>query len=597
MQPNQLLTVEIVDQGLGGEGIAKEEDYVVFVPHTLVGEIVVAKVVHIKHNLVYTVLRRVVRPSAVRVAPACPLFGTCGGCDWMHADYRYQLQAKQKQVQTTLAKAKVEVDVQPVVPCSVPLAYRNKIMLPFGVVNGQPVVGFYRRNTHDVVPTTHCPLHAQWADTLIEITLQFVRKYRLRVYDTTSGKGLRHLVARYIGEHLSVTLVATADVPHLDEYAKVLAARFPSYVLYVSINRMGNNVIMGDTAVRKAGKEATLVIEGVSLHLNPLSFLQVNDQIRTAMYADVAHMVQAQRGGIVVDPFAGVGLMGAAMAKQGATVYNIEIVPQAVRDADQLAKANGLDSIHNIEGDSARQLPALMEYLAQSAPNVHTMRLQQPYWQAIADGRKKYELRQNDAKRKVVNEGDIVAFVCQKTTHNGEDAVHKKRDILFARVIRKLVYDSFDSLFGALGTAQTTAEDMSVQQAVASMQTIYPTACADGVVALELQPVAVRGLSVVLDPPRKGCPETVVQSLLSIARRYTDLSALARRAFTSDYPLVTLPYVQQIVYISCNPATLARDLSQLQTMYAVQSVTPYDMFPNTAHIETVVQLSRSDINS
>ena len=592
MQPNQILTLQIVDQGLGGEGIAKVEDKVVFVPNTLVGETVEAKVLHIKHNLVYTLLRRVLVPSPHRVSPACPLFGACGGCDWMHADYAYQLAAKQRQVQVTLAKAKVDVAVDPCVPCDTPLGYRNKIMLPFGVVDGRVEVGFYRKNTHNVVPTTHCPLHGDWADKLIAITLRFVRRYRLRVYDSATGKGLlRHLVARYVADHLAVTLVATADVPHCEDYARALAAEFASYALYVSINTMGNNVIMGETATRKAGKDVPLLLDGVSLRLNPLSFLQVNDGIREALYAHVARLVDARQGGIVVDAFAGVGLIGATLARQGTTVYNIEIVPQAVRDAERLAKANGLAYVHNLLGDSAQQLPALLEYLAQSAPNVHTMRLQAPYWQAIAEGKKKYELRQNDAKRKAVVEGDLIAFVRQETPENGGNCAPNTPRVLFARVVEKRAFATFDDLFAALGTQDTCARSMSPQQAAASMQDIYLTAHPDGVVALGVQPVAVRGLSVVLDPPRKGCPEAVVQSLVAMAERQP-LDALVQDAVLPDGPVVTLPFVQNIVYISCNPATLARDLALLQAAYRVQSATPYDMFPNTGHIETLISLRR-----
>lgn len=596
MKVADILTLTIQDQGIAGEGIAKQDDYVIFVPQALVGETVEAKVTYCKRNLVYTTLCRVLVPSAHREQAACPHFGACGGCDYLHADYAYQLQAKTKAVATTLAKAKVQAAVADCVPCSTPFGYRNKIMLPFGMVKGKIAVGFYRKNTHTIVPIEACPLHNEWAATLIRITLAFASKYNLSAYDSTTGKGLlRHLVARYLDGHIDVTLVATAQVPHTADYARMLAQSFGQYALYLCINRQNNNVIMGTEVRLLSGQSAMVRFEGITCSINPLSFLQVNDEICAAIYRQVCRIVDAQKGAVVIDAFAGIGLLGAVMAKAGATVYNIEIVPQAVQDAERLAKANDL-TLHCTVGDSAKQLPALLEYLCQAAPAVHTMRLLPPYWNAIRSGAKRYEIRRNDEKRQGIQDGDLIAFVYQKSPHDGGENDPQEGQVVFAKVVGKQVFPTLPQLVSAIPVEQMMPAGCDSKTALNILQSIYPQSDKDGFVAIEIRPVSVRGVSVVLDPPRKGCPDQVIASLCSLATRGEYMSSLAAHSVPVG-EIITLPYIDKLVYISCNPATLARDLAMLQTQYAVSSVTPYDMFPNTQHVETVVQLTRRAIQS
>lgn len=446
MKVNDKLTVTIDDQGIDGEGIAHSEGCVIFVPFALVGDTVEVKVVHCKGTLVYAELCRVVQKSPYRITPVCNQFGRCGGCDWLQAQYEYQLTCKRHNVAVTLSKAGVTAEVLPCVPSPDVLGYRNKIALPFGVVGGKVSVGFFCKGTHRVVSINRCPLHGEWATALIAVVLEWARDNRLTVYDSATGKGvLRHVVARKLEGHWAVTMVVNAQaLPAAGDLAKRLQTVHDDWSLYCSPNTRRNNVILGDSVFLVAGKPRPIDMDGVQVEVNPLSFVQVNDGIRRQLYGAVRQVIGDTADSAVIDAFAGVGVLGASLAKNGAEVYNIEIVPQAVEDANRLVRQNGLqDRVHNLCGDSAVLLPKVLDKLAN------------------------------------------------------------------------------------------------------------------------------RRCVVVLDPPRKGCPPAVVECLTKPEQ--------ANRIAT-------------LVYISCNPATLARDLAALGQAYDIESVQPWDMFPQTANVETLCVL-------
>jgi len=578
MKQDDVLTLIITDVGYAGEGIAHLDEYTVFVPFALPEEEVTAKVNYVKGRIAYATLLEVKKASLHRVTPPCNRYAKCGGCDLMHADYDYQLRLKRAQVEITLAKAGVAASVKPCVPSLKQLGYRNKMSLPFGIVEGKVALGFYREGTHKLVRLSRCPLHEAWAEKIIKATLDFAETYDLSVYDSRTGKGLlRHLVARKMGEHVDVTLVINRDkLPHWTEYVNRLHSVWPDFCLYVSPNLRHNNVIMGDKIYLRWGNPYVHTVEGVRVSVNPLSFLQVNDDVCAAIYAKVREAVDPRVGRTIVDAFAGVGTLGASFAKAGADVYNIEIVPEAIEDADRLAEANGVKE-HNLCGDSALLLPELLRELGKDAPTVYDMSLQPPYMAAIAEGRKTYELRLLDEKRQKVNVGDIIRFESEGKS-------------LYCRVNDKLIYENFAALFAALGTEMTCAEPIPVEEAAESMAAIYPPErqAKYAAVALGVEPVNAMGVTVVLDPPRKGCKE-VAETLSKMDEEARGLrNALSNEAWET----VKLPMVDRIVYVSCNPATLARDLASLQKSYCIEEVQPYDMFPQTRHVETVVCLSK-----
>ncbi|MFA5448981.1 MAG: 23S rRNA (uracil(1939)-C(5))-methyltransferase RlmD [Clostridia bacterium] len=442
------IELDINDLGSNGEGIGHYENYTVFLPQALPKERVLARVEHIKKSLIFASLIKTITSSAQRVRPICPLFGRCGGCDIMHLEYSAQLDYKQSTLINILKKnANYTGEVDKVAP-SKPLYYRNKIQLPFGIQSGKVVLGFFKAGTHNVVPLTKCYLHADWADKLIGMVLGFANSTAQTVYNEKSGKGLlRHLTARYIDNKLSVTLVINGDgVDGIELLSNQLQRTFPSVTLSLSVNKKQNNIVMGDKLIEVLKGEQTLSIGGVALALNPLSFFQVNDEIRDKIYTQIIEIIQPNPNTIFIDCYAGVGLLGALLAKSGVQTYNIEIIPEAVQDANALYAKNNLTAT-NINGDAAEALPKLL-----ASENLYL------------DG---------------------------------------KQIIIF------------------------------------------------------------------LDPPRKGLSPELTATLNTLPL-HKDLT---------------------LIYLSCNPKTLSRDIAALSS-YHPTAITPYDMFPQTKHVETVVLMTR-----
>jgi 23S rRNA (uracil1939-C5)-methyltransferase len=365
VQVGQTFSVNISNFGMAGEGIARHLDFTIFVPHALPNEFVKIKINHVKKSIAFASLVKVINPSPLRRVSPCCSFTNCGGCDLLHVGYDEQLKIKWQNLKTVLQKnAAFCGDIEKIVPSDNEFAYRNKISLPFGFQNGQAVLGFYKQNTHQIIPVKNCVLHGGWASKLIEIILNFVNAQTISVYNEGSKKGLlRHLVARYIGGALSVTLVLSGNkLPHAEKLVELLKANFNNVSLHLSINTKQNNVIMGDKLVPVYAPNQTAEVMGVKVEISPHSFFQVNEYIAEKIYNNILSTVNCQPS-TYVDAYAGVGLLGAIILKQNknAKVVNIEIVKEAVADQNKLYKLNNLsDRATNILGDAATELNKIL---------------------------------------------------------------------------------------------------------------------------------------------------------------------------------------------------------------------------------------------
>ncbi len=368
LKQNDIITVDVVDNGMDGEGIARHGEYTVFVPFCLSGETVKIKINHVKKNVAFADLLEVVSPSEDRIVSPCNRFGKCGGCDMMFVKYGRQLDIKRNNIIRLLRKnTGLDFPVDEIVPCSTPYGYRNKIQLPFGYIVNEKraTLGFYRKNSHKVVAITKCFLHGEWVDTLINIFLDYVKTYNLSVYDEEKNVGhLKHLVARYMDNAISIVVVTdNRDLTHVDYLKTRLSEAFPAYSLYQSKKGERTNVIMGKTVIPLVYNPLKIDVLGIKFEINPYSFLQLNNEIRDKIYTRVIDEIGEKS--TVIDAYAGVGTLGAILAKKGCRIYNIEIVKEATADSDVLAKNNGLsDRITNINGDSAKELPILINHLS-----------------------------------------------------------------------------------------------------------------------------------------------------------------------------------------------------------------------------------------
>ncbi len=458
--------------GTNGEGIVRHEGVTFFVPACLPGEKVRFKVLKIKGNIGYGKVEEILTPAEERVRPKCPVFMRCGGCCLQHLEYSAQLAHKSRVVKEALRKiGGLNIEVPLTVKSDLPYGYRNKLQIPVGVDReGNTVVGFYAEHSHRIIPVSACAIHPEWAEKLIATVKRYMTECAIKGYDETQKTGaVRHLVAREIGGNYIVTLVsAKRSLPNLPYLVGLLEESFANVTLYLNVNDGDTNVIFGKefqlihgTGIFEAEEQ------GIRYEAGPVTFLQVNENVRGKLYRDALRTVANRGDEVVIDAYSGGGLLTAMIAKQVKRAYGIELEEEASRCADSLKAKNGLTNMTNICGYVEEKLSAVLE------------------------------------------------------KEKGEN------------------------------------------------------------------------LRLILDPPRAGIARNVLQALLA-----------------SGIPELTI--------ISCNPATLARDLGiltgkliekegelvknpvseeSLEGYYEIKSVQPYDMFPQTKHVETLVCLSQKKPDS
>ncbi len=341
--------------GTNGEGIIRHEGITFFVPACLPGEKVRFRVLKIKGNIGYGKVEEILTPAEERVRPKCPVFSRCGGCCLQHLDYGAQLAHKSKTVKDTLRKiAGISIDVPTAVKSDLSYGYRNKLQLPVGIdKDGNSVIGFYAEHSHRIVPITACAIHPEWAEKLIALLKQYMADCGVKGYDETAKTGLlRHIVAREIGKKYIITLVSTkANLPKIAYFIDLLSKEFSRFTLYVNVNTDDTNVILG--------KEFHLVHgtgffeaeeQGIRYEAGPVTFLQVNENVRTKLYKDALKTVAETGDEVVIDAYSGGGLLTAMIAKKVKRVYGIELEAEASACADQLKAKNGLENMTNICG-------------------------------------------------------------------------------------------------------------------------------------------------------------------------------------------------------------------------------------------------------
>ena len=473
-EKNDIIVAVTEAIGSNGEGIIRHEGVTFFVPACLPGEKVRFKVLKVKGNIGYGKAEEILTPAEERVREKCPVAHRCGGCCLQHLDYGAQLLHKATVVKDALRKiAGLSIPVPAAIKSDFPYGYRNKLQIPVGVdKDGNTVIGFYAEHSHRIVPTNTCAIHPEWAEKLIAIVKRYMTECAVKGYDEENKKGsIRHIVAREIGGKYIVTLVsAKRELPNVSYLIGLLSERFSEFSLYVNFNDSDTNVIFGKEFQLVHGAGIFEAEEqGIRYEAGPVTFLQVNENVRTKLYKDALKSVCETGEEVVIDAYSGGGLLTAMLATQCKRVYGIELEPEASKCADSLKEKNGLWNMTNICGYVEEKLPSVLE------------------------------------------------------KEKGET------------------------------------------------------------------------LRLILDPPRSGIARSVLKALLE-----------------SGIPKLTL--------ISCNPATLARDLGilsgrlierdgeliknpayenltgekTLSGYYEIEKIQPYDMFPQTKHVETLVCLARKE---
>ena len=352
MEKNEFHTGKVISLGTEGEGIINTEGTTVFVPFCLAQEEVSFKVLKVKGNIAYGKTEKILTPSKDRVEAPCPVFKKCGGCSLQHMNYTAQADFKRQTVARSLQKiGGISAEVSDTVTCDKEYRYRNKLVLPIGVLQDETALGFYAPHSHRIVPIEDCLIEAEWVKDIIRAVKSFSKISGHKGYDEEKREGiLRRIVVREIKGKFVIALVAVKNI-NLSAFANLLKERFENFTLLLNINPSSGNSVFGKEWHTFYG-EGYFDAEdlGIVYRAGANTFLQVNDDVRTKLYSRVIE--EADCDAVALDLYSGGGMLTAMLAKKCQMAYGIEIVEEASRCADELKVRNNLqEKMQNVCGD------------------------------------------------------------------------------------------------------------------------------------------------------------------------------------------------------------------------------------------------------
>ena len=369
IQKNKEYTVSIIDNGFEGEGIAKIEDYTIFVPGAIKGEKIKILIVKVHSSYAFGKIVEILEKSKYRIEPDCATYKRCGGCNLRHIDYEETLNMKQNAVQSLVNKTlKNPIEVNKTVAMGNPYHYRNKLQFPIGIdKNGEPIIGVFANRTHEIIPIQGCAIQDIKSIQIAKYVVDAIKQYGLSIYDEKTGKGImRHIVikaAKSTGEYMVILVVNANELPYARKIAEALRGACHSIVsVIVNINIKNTNVILGDKNITILGRDYIVDRLGdYFFKISPLSFYQVNPVQAEALYNYAIEAAEITKNDVVFDLYCGIGTISIFMAKSAKDVYGVEIVEQAIEMANENAKENKINNTHFIAGDTEIVLTDLIE--------------------------------------------------------------------------------------------------------------------------------------------------------------------------------------------------------------------------------------------
>jgi 23S rRNA (uracil1939-C5)-methyltransferase len=335
----------------------------VFVPRTLPGERVAAKIVHLSSKKIAAEPHQILEPSPDRRDPVCPAFGRCGGCQLMHADYPTQLELKQRILKDALSSiAGIEIESIPVTGAEEPLFYRNRGQYPVARQKGRVVTGFFAPRTHDVVAVTKCHIHDPQVDRAVACVRSWTGKKKIPVYDEHRHRGfLRHAVVRVAGEVLVVIVGRQDRSLPIGDLLRRLRREIPKLAgVVLNINPARTNVILGGRNRVLWGQDyVEEMFMSLKIKLSVGSFFQVNTPQARVLFDKVRAFLGRPRGP-VVDAYCGVGVLATLLSKEGHETVGIDSAAPAIEDAKTIALENRVSNAEFHKGRTEKLLPRLI---------------------------------------------------------------------------------------------------------------------------------------------------------------------------------------------------------------------------------------------
>jgi 23S rRNA (uracil1939-C5)-methyltransferase len=346
----------------GGAGVARTDGYVVFVRGAVPGDRVRARVTKSKRSFAEADPVELLSPSPERVEPVAPH----PGAPWQVLPYERQLREKEDQVRDALARiGRFEAPpVEPIVPALEPLRYRNKLEYSFGEDEaGELVLGFHRPGRFDLIDDVSIDILAsERVEELREAVKEWCRGEGLSAWDRRGQLGLlRNLVVRE-GRRTGQLQARVVTSPGSSFRIEELAAATPAdSVLWTRAAGVAETTREGETQVVKGSAHLEEELSGLRLRISPDAFFQTNTEMAERLYGSAVELAGLSGRERVLDLFCGIGTIALVLALDAGEVWGVELVEEAVADAIENARLNGIDNAKFFAGDVRLAMRPLLE--------------------------------------------------------------------------------------------------------------------------------------------------------------------------------------------------------------------------------------------
>ena len=351
LKKNDIVPLTITSATAEGSGVGKtDEGMAVFVPLSAVGDELDVRILKVKKTYAFGKIEKIIKHAPSRVKPDCPYFSKCGGCVWRHISYKEECEIKRQKFADAVSRiGGLDAQVMPIIGSGRELRYRNKAQLPVGLSReGGLCMGFYALHSHRIIDCDDCLLQPECFADVMRITRGFMEKTDNDVYDEATGKGrLRHLYIR-LGEvtnELMVCYVVNGNgLKQEDILLKMLREGLPNLkTVVINSNRENTNVILGaKNRVIYGSGYITDVLCGLKFKISPFSFWQVNRAQAETLYNKAREYAALTGEETLLDLYCGTGTIGLSMARDCKKLIGVEIIEDAVRDAENNAAVNSI---------------------------------------------------------------------------------------------------------------------------------------------------------------------------------------------------------------------------------------------------------------
>lgn len=364
VEKNKEYIVEIIDNGFEGEGIAKINDFTIFIPGAIKGEKVKILIVKVLSSYAFGKILEILEKSENRIEPDCKTYKRCGGCNLRHIKYQETLKLKQNVVQSLVDKTlKNKIRVKETIGMENPYYYRNKVQYPVGIdKNGKPQIGVFANRSHEIIPIEKCFIQNEKSEEIAKYIFELWNENNYTIYNEETRKGLlRHIVIKTgikTNQYMCILVVNGQGFNNEKEFASKIVNKYKEITsIIVNSNMKNTNVILGlenRTIFGKGYIEDKL--GEYTFKISPLSFYQVNPIQAEKLYNLGIQKANITKDDIVFDLYCGIGTISLFMSKYAKKVYGIEIVEEAIKAAKENAKINNVDNVEFIAGDVEKAL-------------------------------------------------------------------------------------------------------------------------------------------------------------------------------------------------------------------------------------------------